>query len=207
MEIAGYNLRTFVVCVQEMPGREAFIRDHFKARGVDGVETFNGVNGEISGLQTQWPYEVDAPGSGWNMGAKPVAVVVSFWALYNMLNYVPESHFLLLEWDCCFEVGWRARTERALRDVPPDFDALFLGSCCTEGRVHAHVKGDVYDVRYPQCGHAVIIAKKAVPTILRTQRKVYAPWDISLAFHSWPHLKVYTVLPRICTQFNTEIPV
>ena len=60
--------------------------------------------------------------------------------------------------------------------------------------------------RWPQCGHSVIIAKKALPTMLRTQRKVWAPLDISLMLDTLPLLKTYCVLPRICSQFNTIIP-
>ena len=55
------------------------------------------------------------------------------------------------------------------------------------------------------CGHMLLISKKAVPTILNQQLKVYAPMDISLALHVLPLLKVYTVLPRLADQFDTVI--
>lgn len=206
MVIGKYKIRPFVVTLQEMPEKEKFIIDHLKSVGIE-AETFNGIHGSTSGLRTIWPYEVDAPGSGWNIGMKPVATWLSFYMLYACLNMQPDEYYLQMEWDCKWPADWRSRTESALRDVPPDFDMLYLGSCCTKEMPQTHVKGQVWDVKYPQCGHATVIAKKAFPVLLSTQRKVYAPLDISLLFHTLPKLKVYTVLPRIAEQFDTNLPV
>lgn len=187
-----------------MPEKQNFIMNHYHEVGFQ-AECFNGIHGTTSGFRTVWPYEVDAPGSGWNIGTKPVATWLSFYMLYAALNMQPESHFWLTEWDCKFPFNWHERTEQVLRDVPADFDFLFMGSCCCKGRPARQVKGDVWDVRYPMCGHSLIVAKKAIPTVLRTQRRCYAPWDISLLAWTFPHLKVYTCLPRLCDQFNTDL--
>lgn len=205
MQIGAYSIRPFCVTVQEMPEKWEFISKHFKERGIE-VEPFGGISANFSGLVTEYTYEVDAPGSGWKIGRKPVATWLSFYMLWSAMNLLDDPYFWQLEWDCRFPDNWRPRVERALRDVPPDFDLLFIGSCCAQMASNVHIKGEVWDVRYPQCGHSIIIAKKALPVLLRTQRKVYAPLDISVKFHSCPHLKVYTVLPRICDQFETLIP-
>lgn len=205
MIIGPYNVRPFVVTLQEMPQKEAFIQAHFKEVGIQ-AEAFNGIHGVTSGLRTSFPYERDAPGSGWNIGIKPVATWVSFYMLWSAMNLMSEEYFWQLEWDAKFAPDWKIRADAALRDVPADFDMLLLGSCCCAGRPTTKVKGEVFEVKYPQCGHATIIAKKALPVLLRTQRKVYAPLDISMMLHSFPELKVYTVLPRIADQFDTNIP-
>jgi hypothetical protein len=205
MQIGPYTIRPFVVTLQEMPEKEFAIQEHLRSVGIE-AETFNGIHGVTSGLRTTFPYERDAPGSGWNIGVKPVATWLSFYMLWAALNLQPDSHFLTLEWDALFAPNWRERTEAALACVPPDFDLLYLGSCCAEDQPKTHIKGEVFEVRYPLCGHATIVAKKALPIMLSTQRKVYAPIDISLLLHTLPMLKVYTVLPRIVEQLNTQIP-
>ena len=45
------------------------------------------------------------------------------------------------------------------------------------------------------------------PAVLETQRKVYAPLDISLALHTFSQekLKVLTLLPRCVDQFDTSL--
>lgn len=206
MRLANINVRPFVVVLQELPEKEASIQTHFLSRGLI-AETFNGIHGVTSGLRTIYPYERDAPGSGWNIGVKPVATWLSFYMLWAALNLQPDPYFLTLEWDCKLPENWRERTERAIENTPSDFDLLFLGSCCAQDKPKTHIAGEVWEVHYPVCGHATIIAKKALPVMLSTQRKVYAPIDISLALHTLPRLKVYTVLPRICDQFDTQIPL
>ncbi len=204
MIIGNFRVRPFVVTVQECPERTEKILKHFKDVGVE-AECFGGISSAKSGIDTKWTYEIDNPGSGWRIGEKPVATWLSFYMLWSAMNVCPDKHFLQCEWDCHWQPNWRPRAEQALRDVPPDFDLLYLGSCCTKDVPKKHVKGEVWDVRYPMCGHAVIIAKKALPVMLATQRKVYAPLDISLALHTLPRLKVFTVLPRLADQFDTNL--
>jgi len=205
MILANYNIRAFVVTLQEMPEKETFIQKHFSEVGVE-AESFNGFSAAISGLKTVHCYERDAPGSGWQIGQKPVATWLSFYMLWSAMSFMSEHYFLQLEWDAHFSPDWKKRTEQALRDVPPDFDLLYLGSCCCQEHPKKHIKGDVYETSTVQCGHAIIIAKKALPIMLKTQRKVYAPLDISLLLHTLPLLKTYVVLPRIVEQFDTVIP-
>jgi hypothetical protein len=204
MKLGPINVRPFVLTVSEYTERTEFIRRHLRAEGIE-AEEFDCINANLAGLKTIHPYERDAPDSGWNIGSKPVCLLVSFQMFWKAALYMPDDYFLFLEWDCKFLPGWRERTEQALLDVPPDFDFLFLGSCCCNGKPQTHVKGEVWDVKYPMCNHAQIIAKKALHVLLSTQRKFYAPADISLALHAFPLLKVYTVLPRVAEQFDTVL--
>jgi hypothetical protein len=212
MKIGSFNIRAFVMVVQEYPEKTVAIQKHLREVGIE-AEEFPCIGSHdpktkepLSGLVTLHTYEVDAPGSGYRIGPKGVALNVSFQCFWTAAMFMPESHFLFIEWDALFQPDWRKRTEQALSDVPPDFDFLFLGSCCTEGKPKTHIKGEVYQMKSVMCNHAQIIARKAMPTLLRTQRRIYAPADISLAVCAFPHLKVYTLLPRCCDQSGTVIP-
>lgn len=204
MKIAGYNIRPFCITVPEAFERTEFIRNHFAAVGFE-TEFFNGVSSRDSGLITKHLYEVDAPGSGYKIGHKEVAGFVSFYMAWTAMLYMPENHFWTTEFDCKYPPDWRRRVEQALKDVPPDFDLLYVGSCCCQGKPMKHVKGDVFEMNQMQCGHSTIIAKKALPVMLATQRKCYAPLDISLAFHTLHKLKCYAILPRVADQWETYI--
>lgn len=206
MTIGEYRIRAFVVVVPELPQRTAFIQEHFKQVGVE-AEEFNGVSARESGLVTTHTYDLDNPGTNHRIGAKGTATWMSFYMLWSALNLLPEQYFLTLEWDAKFDIDWLAKAAQALRDVPADFDLLYLGSCCCGEKPTRHIKGDVYEVQYPMCGHATIVAKKALPIMLETQRKVYAPLDISLALHTLPLLKQYVVLPRIVSQWDTNLAI
>lgn len=196
--------------VPELPEKTEFIQAHLKEVGIS-AENFDCICATdpktlqpLAGLRTVHSYEYDAPGSGWNVGGKPVALMVSFQMFWKAAMYMNEDYFLFIEYDAHFHPDWLERTEKAMKHLPDDFDFLFLGSCCAKDSPKVHVKGDLYK-GYAMCNHAQIIAKKAMPTLLRTQRKFYAPVDIALAFHSFPHLNSYVILPRVADQFNTKL--
>lgn len=197
--------RAFCITLPERPERTAEAVVHFDESGLENYTFVDGVNADAFGLRTINAYEVDDPGSGFNMGPKPTGIWLSHWMLWQILNCQQDEHFLILEDDVKFLPGWKARSEKAMDDCPKDFDWLFLGSCCTGGRDMGAVKGEVHDVRYPMCFHAYILARKAIPHLLQTTRKVYAPIDIHTTFHSFDKLRVYTLMPRAMDQFNTDI--
>lgn len=197
-------VKAFCISLLETPERTAKAQAHFKERGVV-CQFFNGINAQVAGLRTLFPYEVDAPGSGFNIGPKPVGIWLSHYMVWSALTLLSEKQYLILEVDARFSLDWPKRFAAALEAVPPDFDMLYIGSCCCSRQPSTHIRGEVFEVKYPQCLHAYVVARKALPTLLSTQRKLYAPIDISLNFHSHPLLKVYAVLPRIVDQFDTEI--
>ncbi len=202
-------IRTFVLSLpdNEAPGRKAAAMAHFKSAKppLHDVQFFNGIHAERAGLATCHTYELDNPGTNFRMGFKPTGIWLGHIMLWSALMLVHEDHFMILEDDAKFQDGWHTHFVQALQDVPPDFDMLYIGSCCTEHAPKTQIKNRVWEVKYPQCTHAYVVAKKALPTLLRTNRKAYAPMDIAIMLHSAPSLKVYTVLPRIVDQWNTNI--
>ena len=213
MKIGNIEVRPFVMIVQEFPEKTVAIQKHLREVGIV-AEEFPCVCAydklvapaePVSGLTTINTYEVDAPGSGYRIGPKGTALCVSFQMFWTMCMFLPDDYFFFIEWDALFDPDWKKRADQAVLDTPEDFDFLFLGSCCCKDKPQTHIKGEIFEVKWPMCNHAQIIAKKAMGTLLRTQRRIYAPADISLAFHAFPHLKVYTLLPRCVNQSNTVI--
>jgi GR25 family glycosyltransferase involved in LPS biosynthesis len=203
-------IRTFCLSLpdNEAPGRTQAAMKHFRSANppLNDFQFFYGLHAEKAGLSTVHPYEIDNPGSGFRMGYKPTGIWLSHVMLWSALMLVHEDYFFILEDDAKFPDGWHARFVQALQDVPRDFDMLYVGNCCCKGAPTTHIKGEVFDVRYPQCTHAYVIAKKALPVLLANTRKCWAPIDLALKLEILPLLKAYTVLPSIFSQFNTEIP-
>jgi len=200
-------MRIFTIVLPETPERTDLIQKHFAERGVN-AEYFTGINAQVAGLSTEHTYEVDNPGTGFKIGYKPTGIWLSHYMLWGALSIQQtENRFMILETDAKFDPDWKPRVIQALRDAPPDFDFLFIGSCCCKGRPQRQIKGNVYEVKWPACNHAYIINKKCLPYVLNTLRKVWAPIDLQTGFEVFEKLKVYTVLPRIVSQFDTDIPL
>ena len=196
-------MKTLCLTLRETPEREAACRKHFAELGVEATFIY-GIHAGHAGLLTKNPYEVDAPGSGYNIGPHGVGIWVSFIMMFQVALQMEGEHFFFLEHDAEFDPDWKARFDQGMKDVPPDFDFFFIGSCCLKDRPKTHIKGDVYKVAHPNCNHACVIAKKALPFVIQTlSKKCWAPLDLQLIFEVFPKLKVYALLPRAVKQFDT----
>lgn len=171
---------------------------------------------EIAGIHYNWGvagrhiYLADGkPQEQYYIGDKKVAGNLSQYLCFSVMNGMDHTHFMFMEGDVRFVDGWEARLEQAMKDVPEDFDWLFVGSCCAADKEPLHVKGDIYEFPYrgpekwnyyPQCSHCFIVAKKALQLLIDTNRDVANPSDVSVIINSFPSMKVYAVLPRIADQ-------
>lgn len=183
-------------------------RKYFQDQGIENIKYVAGIHAQKWGLLGKHIYLRDGrPEEQFYIGDKKVGSYLSWYILFCMMDVMPDSHYWLIEDDCIFIEGWKEKLQQALQDVPDDFDFLFVGSCCTEGREQQHIKGDIWEVKYPQCGHCYIISKKCIPFLIETSRDPGEPIDVSLYYNSFPHLKVYTILPRLADQIDTNLAV
>lgn len=201
-------MKTLCLTLRETPEIEARARKHFAERGVWEVTYIYGIHAAKAGLLTSNFYEVDNPGTNYTIGPKGVGIWVSFIMLFQIAAQMEGDHFIILEHDCELDPNWKARTEQAFKDVPPDFDFLFIGSCCLNSdKLKTKVKGEVWKVHSPNCNHFMIVAKKCLPFVIKQlSRKCWAPLDIHLIFECFPHLGVYALIPRAAKQFDSYIP-
>lgn len=195
---------------------EAVIR--FAASGVEDIYWLNGVHAKRWGIKGTHIYLLDGrPEEQYYTGDANVGNFISQYIAFTVMDALDYSHYLYLEGDCIFEDGWKEKLAMALEDIPPDFDMLYVGSCCCENKEAEKIsersgvhyfpyRGEEKWNYYPLCTHCYIVAKKAIPTLIETQRDVASPTDISLIRHSLPKLKVYAILPRLASQIDTVIP-
>lgn len=182
--------------------------EYFASQGINDVLWVHGVHADVFGIKASRPYTRDPQNieTGETVKTKTVGCYLSHYMIYNIaLSHPGWEYIFIIEDDCRFVDGWRDKLETALLDTPKDFDWLFVGSCCTEGRETTHIKGDVYEVKYPLCGHASIISRKALNHIIETSCHADYPIDVSLFDFTFPNLKVFTILPRLAEQQNTPL--
>jgi GR25 family glycosyltransferase involved in LPS biosynthesis len=164
-----------------------------------------GFHAEVSGLQTKWNYDVDHPGTNFNIGGKVVGIFLANYVAWMIASFLPDDSFLFMEDDIRLRPDWKARMDQAMKDVPDDWDLIYFGHCNTKFQDKERVKGEIWEVKYPQCTHCYAVRKKALGFLLATQRKVYGPIDCTMVLHSLPALRVYTLLPRLADQADTII--
>lgn len=185
-------------------------KSYFAEQGIEDIYWVEGIHAAKWGIQGRHIYLLDGrPQEQFYIGDNKVGTFLSWYLLYHLGRAMDYSHYFILESDAKFVEGWKEKLDKALQIIPADFDFLFVGSCCTEGKEPVEIGENLFEYPYrgeekwnyyPQCGHAYIIAKKAMQTLIDTQRDVANPVDISLIKYAFPKLRIFAILPRLADQ-------
>lgn len=193
--------RAFVLTIKRrLPGFEA-MQKALAALGIT-VEPFLGMDSAITRLDHLDTFDLDAPGG--KIGLKGVTLCLHYYQMWRTLTYMEGDRFWVLEDDAEFCDDWRQQYDSAMAALPNDWDVVFMGSCCTDGRPKIPVGNNLFEVKWPMCTHSIMYRKKALPTLLEVHEKICAPIDIGMVLYSLPKLRVYTILPRI--SYGTSWP-
>jgi len=207
------TIQKLCLSLPEKPERKLAAQQHFDANGLHGVTFLTSIHGERFGLKTIFPYAVDDKSGNFFCGHHETGIFLSHYIAWQIvaLGHLPA---MILEDDAKLEPGWKDSTDLALMEAPNDTDFIFIGHCGAEGAQKRHVKGNLWDVRYPACFHCYILWPEAARYLLENMRKMFGPVDLMTyrddprGGHTAPFkkMRVLTVLPRKVSQFNTVIP-
>jgi len=208
------TIAKYALSLPERPERKLAAQQHFDANGLHGVTFLTSIHGERFGLKTVNPYAVDDKSATFFTGFHETGIFLSHYVAWQIaaLGHQPTA---ILEDDSVLESGWKESTDAALRDVPADFDFLFVGSCGLAGAVKSKVRGNVWRVSYGvSCFHFYIVSPAGAQKLMDGIRKAFAPVDLAtyvddpLGGHDAPfkRMKVFAISPRMVTQRNTSIP-
>lgn len=196
--------RTFVLTVRRQIRRFDETTKHLDEIGIKW-ERFDGLDNQLCRLQSKDSFDLDRAGE--RLEAKHVAATLTHYLLWATMLYQPDDSFVALEFDVRFIEGWQEQFERAMAVLPKDWDLVNLGAACCKGRETHHVGENLYDVRYPLSGHAYLYRKKCLETLLTIHQKINMPLDIAMFSLSLPKLRCYAILPRLCEQHGTPLPL
>jgi GR25 family glycosyltransferase involved in LPS biosynthesis len=187
--------------------RTSLAIERMKNAGIEKFRIFHGLDGAKSGLAATIKFFEDDPENPKTIGPKSIGCTMSHIMLWSALEMdeTDADYWMIFEDDIILRDGWREKVERALREVPSDWDIIFAGSCCSQGRIEEQVGHDLYRC-HPLCNHFYIVRRKALKTLLETNTEIYAPIDLQIYFKSRHLLNSYSILPRVADQFETAIP-
>jgi GR25 family glycosyltransferase involved in LPS biosynthesis len=199
-------MNPIIITLRGSPRTEVAI-GRMKESGIEKFRIFHGFNGAKSGLVATIKYAEDDPQNPQTIGPKHIGCTMSHIMLWTALELddTDSDYWMIFEDDILLRDGWREKVEQALREVPDDWDIIFAGSCCSQGRVGEKVGQYLYRC-HPLCNHFYIVRRKALKTLLETNTEIYAPIDLQVYFKSRMFLNSYSILPRVADQFETEIP-
>lgn len=181
---------------------------YFDSVGLKDILWVCGIHAEKFGVKASRPYRRDIPNTDYTVEPRTVGGYLSWYMVFNIILSHPEwEYFMILEDDTRFNDNWQDSLKKGLENVPEDFDMLVASHCCTDGREVNHIKGNVYEVKYPLACHCTIVNSKCLPLIISKMRNACIPSDIHFFDEINQYLKLYTILPRIAEQHDTYLPL
>ncbi len=211
------NIQKLCLSLPEKPERKEAARKHFDDNGLHGVTFLTSIHGEKFGLKTIFPYAVDDPSGNFFCGHHETGIFLSHYIAWQIaaLGHAPV---MILEDDAKLEEGWKESTDEALQHLQSrvdPWDFLFVGSCGAAGAMKDKVRGNVWKTPFGvSCFHCYIISPSGAQHMMNTMRKVFGPCDLMTfvedprggSIAPFKRMKVFTILPRKVSQFNTVIP-
>lgn len=195
--------KTWVLTVERQIARFDVTAQHLTERGIEW-ERFNGFDNEKCELSPIRTFDMDRAGE--RIGKKHIAATLSHMAIWYVMLYQPDDSFIVYEYDVELVPDFQEQFDRAMSVMPEDWDVIMLGSACRTGRETKHIAENVYEIKYPLAGHAMMYRKKALPTLIREHQAIYQPLDIALYTQAFPLLRVYTIVEPIAVQRGTPLP-
>ena len=198
-------MTTLCIYCPEIEGQREEAEKHFNARGI-AVHFARGFHAQSLGVICHKPHGLNGTTDLLN-SYKHVGLYLSHYMCWSILHAGDYGGGLILEADAKFPLDWHERIEKIMADAPADWDIILLGNSHTQDKERKHIKGELWEVKYPFCCHAYLVNCKALPTLLNAGRHANMNVDIMLIKHVYPLLRVYTVLPRLVEQRYMELPV
>jgi hypothetical protein len=116
----------------------------------------------------------------------------------NLLRIKKSDYLVFFEDDFELTEGWQDVFEKAWKDVPKDFDLLYLGANLT--KTPQRITENLVKIRGAWCLHGVIFSRKFIDYIFKAyeidRRVVFDEWCRTIACDR----KFYMVYPMICYQ-------
>jgi GR25 family glycosyltransferase involved in LPS biosynthesis len=194
------NVPSFCLTLDKTPARTEAARAEFERAGVP-VTFFPGIHGESWGLRTSLPYEVDGiktPPTYIDPGA--VGNILSHWMLWQAVSVMTDiDEFLVFEDDVTLCPNFVEEFETTCHYLPENWDMVYVGHAGTEGhKVLREFNHRLSVIEHPFGTHALLLRRRALSTLLRTQALVAEPIDIQIFLRA--HLNYYCCTPSLASQ-------
>ena len=119
--------------------------------------------------------------------------------LLKMLLAKKEDFFLIAEDDCIFEYNFKHKLSVYLKQLPEDFDMLYLGGSLVRENATADYSENIKIAKDVLCTHAYIISKKALPELIQAVETRKHKIDVLYCEYQKTH-KCFIVYPELAWQ-------
>lgn len=195
--------RTFCITLKETPLRTKYFLESAKKAGID-VEFFHGVFGSRLKLTPRQPNELECPGQNIFMTDGAVGCYLSHFILWNILLYLPDEEFLILEDDAVFIDGFKDKFQLLYSRLPTNWGMVYVGWLPYGDNVKQLVVDEGISIRQPSATHGYLIKKSILKMACDAIQPCSSPIDLTILSKLLPCIEYYLFDPPLITQRSFE---
>jgi GR25 family glycosyltransferase involved in LPS biosynthesis len=197
----------FLLTVKENPWRNTVVEQRFRENSLD-VETFYGVAGQTVGvmpLRTVWD-NPDGPNHSYKINPGKTSITISKLLLFQHIIDLGCEEAIIFENDVTFCPNFKEEFEESYNALPEDWEAVHVGSCCTEGKRQRIINDRVTHIVLPLCCHALMFKRSALIKAVQVLKSESwgTPSDTILAKKLYPFLNHYCFIPTLVDQDGSD---
>ena len=180
----------FLLNLQTRPDKEKKVRTLLKHLNIRDVKTVYGVNGKVLELRQD---RVKNPGIA--------ACYLSWLMIFNMCHAMEYDTVVLLEDDLIFQYGFKELLKENWKNVPDDWDMVWVGGYERYNVPGKKVKGNVYIPKDMWGTHCMLFSKKGIEKIVRhlNNKSITTDIDIEITRHI-EDFNQYSFYPTLAIQ-------
>lgn len=200
------KIPAFCLTLAETPHRRQAAEKELRRHGMEGVVFFDGVHGPSWGLKTTLSYDYDRPTDP-PVYISPGAIgnIMSHWMLWRHILLSDIEQFIVFEDDVLPVNGFLTKLDEIHAELPDDWDLVYLGHVGSESHRVLLSHGErLARIEHPFGTHAMLIRRRALPVLIKSQARAWAPIDIQISVHALPQLNYYCCTPSLASQRTVE---
>jgi GR25 family glycosyltransferase involved in LPS biosynthesis len=190
-DYAGIKIdKRYLINLQTRPDRKKKTDILLKYLNIRDVKTIPAINGRLLGIDNK---RVGNPGIA--------ACYLTWLSIFNVCYAEGYETVLMLEDDVLFQYGFKELLKENWKNVPDDWDMVWIGGYERYGIPGRNIAGNVYLPKDMWGTHCMIYSKKGIEKIVRTlnNKPITADIDIEITRHI-PDFNQYQFFPSIALQ-------
>jgi len=191
-------MRFWCISLRERLDRRSRAERHFRDHRIP-VTILDAWNGHASGVATRFPFER----CWYHVSPGCVGNAISWYGALQAIQGSDDEVHIVFEDDVHLAENFANKLEKLIEAAPDDWDVIYLGHCCTDGKQATAASPGLAEIRYPQCTHALAIRRRAAPVLQRAAMLAWGPIDIQFELLALPQLRVYCATPPLVSQCDS----
>lgn len=191
--------RTFCITLKETPLRRKGFLESTSTLGFP-IMMFEGVLGSRLGLVPKFSNEFECPSQKIMLNENAIGCNMSHFMLWQVLKYMPEDEFFVLEDDAVLDVNFLDKFHSAYNELPEDWEMAYVGWLPNDEDRNPIVVNDQISIRTVSATHAYLIKKSILPRLCESILPFQSNIDLTIIHKVLPHIKYYVFDPSIVSQ-------